>query len=119
MHEFSICRGLIQQVEAIAHEHGAHRVCSISLRIGPLAGVDISLLRHAFPIASTTSIVNGARLQIECPAPRIRCLECANECEVSCNHLICNRCNSQRAELIQGNELLLIDVELELEKNDV
>ena len=119
MHEFSVCRGLIGQVEAIARQHGARQVSGISLQIGPLAGVDIALLRHAFAVASTASIAHGARLEIECPKIRIRCHTCAKECEASYNKLLCVHCGDWRTELIQGNELLLINVELELEQNHV
>ena len=119
MHEFSICRGLIGQVETIARQHSARRIYSISLRIGPLAGVDVALLQHAFPVASAASIVDGAKLEIECSEIRIRCHNCGMECAAACNDLHCTHCGDWRTELIQGNELLLVDVELELEESYV
>ncbi|MCW8959436.1 MAG: hydrogenase maturation nickel metallochaperone HypA, partial [Gammaproteobacteria bacterium] len=51
MHELSLCRGLLQQVSELAREHRAQTVSRITLRIGPLAGVEIPLLESAFAIA--------------------------------------------------------------------
>ncbi|MEJ1975499.1 MAG: hypothetical protein WDN49_04855 [Acetobacteraceae bacterium] len=40
---------MLQQVLAVASSQGAGNVGRITLRIGPLAGVEPDLLRRAFP----------------------------------------------------------------------
>ncbi len=117
MHEFSICRGLIGQLERIAADHGAHRVRSATLCIGPLCGVDSALLRRAFTAlsASGSSPVVGAELHIDCPPPRVLCHDCSAESVTSCQQLGCKRCGSRHTELLAGNELLLLNLELETE----
>ncbi len=50
MHELSLCRALITQVEAVAHEHGVRAVRRVRIRVGALCGAEPSLLEHAFPL---------------------------------------------------------------------
>ena len=119
MHEFAICQGLIRQVEAIARQNNAQFVTSIALRIGPLAGVDATLLQHAFTVASAEGMTKGTKLQIECSPILIYCRACDKESTASPNNLICAGCGNWHTELLQGNELLLLNVELELEDNHV
>lgn len=43
MHELSVCRALIAQVEKTARQHGAAGVKTVRVRIGPLSGVALKL----------------------------------------------------------------------------
>ena len=119
MHEFAICQGLIRQVETIARQHNAQLVTSISLRIGPLAGIDTTLLQHAFAAASITSISKGAELQIAHSPILIYCQTCGKQSTASSNNLACAHCGDWHTELLQGNELLLLNVALEMETKHV
>ena len=60
MHELSVCNALISQVEAIAREHGAGRVESITLQLGALSGVEPPLLERAYPLAAAGTLADGA-----------------------------------------------------------
>ncbi|NIP71749.1 MAG: hydrogenase maturation nickel metallochaperone HypA [Gammaproteobacteria bacterium] len=115
MHELSVCHSMLDQVERIAAQRGASGVYAVRVRIGPLSGVDPSLLAEAFPVASTGTVADGARLDIE-PAPlRVRCARCGGESEVAPNRLICPECGDWRTRLLSGDELLLASLELEIE----
>jgi hydrogenase nickel incorporation protein HypA/HybF len=113
MHELSICRALVQEIEQVARAHGALRVISAAVRIGPLAGVEPALLRNCFPLACTGTLVRDAELVIESTQVRIRCRECGAQMAVANNSLICAGCGSWRIEVLEGEELLLTSVELE------
>jgi len=114
MHELAICRGLVNQVSAIAAEHNAQNVDKIFLKIGPLSGVEPDLLRSAFPIASAESIAAKATLIIQSLPVRVRCKICHTESEVLINRMLCGQCGDWQTELISGDELLLERVELEV-----
>lgn len=116
MHELAICQSLMQQVETIAVQEQARRITSITLRIGPLSGVEAELLRQAFPVASAGTHAENARLEIEPQPVRIHCNQCNTEHEVPPNHLLCPKCGAHQTRLISGDELLLAS--LELEKNE-
>ncbi|MDH5572743.1 MAG: hydrogenase maturation nickel metallochaperone HypA [Gammaproteobacteria bacterium] len=113
MHELSICHSLIKQVEAIALEQSSKSVQLIQLQIGPLSGIDASLLKHSFPIASTGTIAEGAELLIEQLPVNIRCLNCGRESSVEINRLVCHHCQHTDTQLLSGDEMLLHSVKLE------
>ena len=115
MHELSICQALMQQVARVAREHHAQRVVSVTVRIGPLSGVEPSLLAGAYPLASAGTLAADSKLILERCALRVRCLECGAESEASSNRLLCARCGDWRVAVISGEELLLARVELEKE----
>jgi len=112
MHELSVCLALMQQVESIAAQHGARRVETISLRIGPLSGIEPALLEHAFPLAATGTVADGARLAIEHSEIVVRCTECGAHSTVAPNRLLCGECGDFRTRLESGDEMLLASLEL-------
>jgi len=113
MHELAICQALVAQVENIAHEHNAGRVVSIAIGMGALSGVEARLLRHAYPFASAGTVAEDAQLDIENMPIRVKCNECGKESTVTPNKLLCRHCGDWRTNLISGNELMLLRVELE------
>ena len=118
MHELAVCQALMQQVEAVAAEHKAARVVSITLGIGPLSGVEEELLKHAYPVASAGTVADGAELEIRTTPVRVRCKTCGEESDASVNRLVCSHCGDWKTELISGDELVLMTVELKRQKND-
>ena len=112
MHEMSICQGLLNQVEQIAHERGASRVDSIVLSIGPLAGVEPKLLNRAFEIARLDTVARDAELEIETGPVVVECRICGGSGEVQVNRLLCPSCGGWQVDLTQGDELLLLRLEI-------
>lgn len=119
MHELSICQSLLRQVESLAHEHGARGVSRIRLSVGPLSGIEISLLEQAFTLARAGTVADGAVLETVTLPVRVRCQTCAAESEALPNRLLCGVCGDWRTILLSGTELLLTSVELELENDHV
>ena len=112
MHELSICQSMLNQVNQIALKHHAERVTQITLHVGQLSGVEPQLLLHAFPIASAGSVAHDATLIIETLPIRVHCRQCHQVSEATMNQLTCRYCGGQHTQLISGNELLLVNVEL-------
>jgi hydrogenase nickel incorporation protein HypA/HybF len=113
MHELAVCQALLDQVEQIGAREQAACITSITLRIGPLAGVEPELLIDAFPIAAAGTIAEGALLSIEHLPVRVRCTSCHAESDATPNRLLCASCGDFRTQLISGDELLLASMELE------
>jgi hydrogenase nickel incorporation protein HypA/HybF len=114
MHELSICAALLDQVEQIARDHGATRVERILLKVGPLAGVEPSLLQHAYPLAAAGTIAESAELVIEASEIRVLCQACGSESAATANRLLCAGCGSFQTRLVSGDEMLLARLELTL-----
>lgn len=112
MHELSVCQALIGQVEAVARQRGACQVKSVRVRLGPLSGVEATLLQQAYPLASAGTLAEASRLVIE-PAPvRVKCETCGAESEAEPNRLLCARCGDYHTRLVSGDEMMLMSVEL-------
>lgn len=112
MHELSLCMDVIEQVTALAAEHRARAVSSITVRIGVLAGVEPLLLESAFSIAQTGTVAEDARFITESVPARVHCSDCDAESEVSANELRCTSCGGSATRLRSGDELTLASVEL-------
>jgi len=112
MHELSICQALILRVEDIARERSG-KVRRVCLGIGPLSGVEPRLLEDAYPLACAGTCAEGSQLAIEPINIRVRCRSCGAESEAAPNRLLCAACGDWRTDLLSGDELLLLRVELE------
>lgn len=113
MHELSICQALIRQVEKIAVENQAIAVERILLRVGGLSGVEPPLLERAFEIARCGTVASEAELDIEEGPVVVKCQDCGGSGVVPVNQLICQYCGEWRVNVTEGEELLLLSVEIE------
>lgn len=64
MHEHSLLRGLMAQIDAVARQHGAAHVRIVRLKLGPLACITPDHLREHFVEAARTTVAEGAQLEI-------------------------------------------------------
>ncbi|MBT8109464.1 MAG: hydrogenase maturation nickel metallochaperone HypA, partial [Gammaproteobacteria bacterium] len=97
----------------IAAERNATRVTAITLSIGPLSGVEPDLLENAYPLAAAGTLAEEAQLTIETAEIVVRCSECGSETTVPPNKLLCGACGDFRTQLVSGDELTLMRVELD------
>ncbi len=111
MHELSVCQAIVNQIIDIATDYPNHQVESITLKIGPLSGVEPLLLEQAFPFASAGTIADGAKLITEHLPVRVHCSQCGTESETPPNRLLCQNCGDWRTKLRSGDEMLLASVE--------
>ncbi len=112
MHEYSIVQALVDQVEATAAERGALAVRSVRVRIGELAGIEVSLLATAYDVYRVRTICAEAPLEIERVPARWTCPD--GHADVASGHvLVCPACG-RPARLAAGDEIILDRVELEV-----
>jgi hydrogenase nickel incorporation protein HypA/HybF len=107
MRELAICQTPIGEVAAVARFAQVHSVTDVLVRVGPLFGIDQSLLQNAFRIASAGTIAGEAILHLEETPIRVRCEECVAESSAAANHLTCGCCGNWQTQLVNGDELLL------------
>jgi hydrogenase nickel incorporation protein HypA/HybF len=113
MHELSVCQALVDQLHELAQRESAQRITRVLLRVGPLSGVVPDLLEHAFPIAAAGTVADGAAIAIEHAGLRVRCRTCGAQTDAEPGSLVCGDCGDFRTDLVTGDELLLVSVELE------
>ena len=116
MHELSICQALIAQLEGLAREQAAVRTLRVVVGVGPLSGVEATLLEQAYPIASAGTVAEGSDLVIEQRPVRVHCSQCGRDSDATVNRLLCAHCGDWHTELVSGDELLLVQVEFVKER---
>ena len=118
MHELAVCQALISQVEDIAGQRMT-RVLQVRVGIGPLSGIEPQLLESVYPLACAGTRAEGSQLEIEQTDVRVRCRGCSAETTASPNRLVCGMCGDWHTDLLAGDELLLLRVELETRQSAV
>ena len=113
MHELSICQGLLRQVRQIADDNNARSVDLVRLRVGGLSGVEPPLLERAFEIAREGTVAARAVLEIEEGPVVVKCRECGASSAVPPNRLVCQYCGEWKVNVTEGEELLLLSLEIE------
>ena len=112
MHEQSLVRNLLNQVDQIRCQNGAQRVAEIRVEMGPLSGVEPSLLASAFDHLSVGDTVKSASLVIDQVALLAICSSCQAEFEVQNFYFRCPTCGGN-VKVVQGDEFLLVSISLE------
>jgi len=114
VHELSVCQALIDEVARIATRHDARAVERITVEVGPLSGVEPELLARAFEIARLGTCTARAELSITLLGITVRCSDCGAVSPAQPNRLLCAACGGYRTKVVEGTELRLRAVELEV-----
>ena len=112
MHELGLIDQAVQMALARAEQDGAARVHRLTLRIGPLAGVEIDALRFAFEVVTQDTAADGAELHIEAVPVRCWCTSCACEFQPTDFVFRCPACQQLSDDVRQGREFDLISMEI-------
>ena len=110
MHEQSLVRNLLRQVDQIRRENSAQRVVEVCVEIGPMSGVEPLLLSSAFDQLRCDDMAM-ARLVIDQVDLLAECGLCDEQFEVRNFCFRCPTCGGN-VRVIRGDELQLVSVSL-------
>jgi hydrogenase nickel incorporation protein HypA/HybF len=113
MHERSLVRALLRQVQQVADENSAGRVISIRVRVGEFSGVEPELLTTAYHDLIKKTPLCDATLDLEEAPLEAVCDQCGNRFRIERFSFHCARCGSLHLTLRGGEELLLDSVTME------
>ncbi|MDD3591184.1 MAG: hydrogenase/urease nickel incorporation protein HypA [Sulfurovum sp.] len=113
MHEYSIVSSLIELCEEEAGKHQAASVKRVEVKIGAYSGVEPHLLEVAFATFKKTGICKNADFIMHIQPLKVRCFSCGAENELITNRYCCPKCESPNVEVIDGEEMYLMRLELE------
>lgn len=65
MHELSLMKDLLRQIEAIARAQQVAKVVGVKVKLGALAHISAEHFREHFVEAAAGTVADGARLDIE------------------------------------------------------
>lgn len=112
MHEVSLARALLEQVNAIAADHPGSIVEEVRVSVGVLSGIEPALLDGA---AKRLFFEHGhlrARLVVESVDLLVRCSGCGESFEVRDLVFRCPSCDGGRVQVLRGDSLVLESVQL-------
>ncbi len=111
MHEQSLTKSLLRQVDEIRRRHGSPRVSEVRVEVGPLSGVEPLLLASAFEQLAPEGAAAGATLVIDEVALLARCKQCRHKFEVVDFVFRCPQCGGN-CQVTDGDTIQLVSVSL-------
>jgi hydrogenase nickel incorporation protein HypA/HybF len=109
VHELSLASAVIDTVERHA---AGRRVTVVRLQVGHLRQVVPASLAFYFEHVARGTLVEGARLEQEPIAARLRCV-CGHEWEVDGIDFRCSACGAADAKVVSGEEFLVESIDVE------
>jgi hydrogenase nickel incorporation protein HypA/HybF len=102
MHEISLVRSLIRQVESLVCDQGV-TVTEIDVSIGPLSGVEPLLVQSAFSQLAPTSRFPEATLCIRETELIATCQDCGCSFSIASFRFVCPDCDSRAVDVTSGD----------------
>ena len=121
MHELGIMTGVLEAVRRAAEDAGATRVTRIDLKVGEMTEAIRDALDFAFEALQElpeNELMAEAGLVITMVEPKSQCLECGNVYTHDRFHMTCPECGSGITELLEGRELEISSIEVDLPDDD-
>lgn len=114
MHEESLMRSLLRQVDELAQQHSAVAVEEIEVEIGPLSGVEPLLIEEAFQRLKESISWPGLELCIRQVGLDVQCNDCLRETQLPDFRFVCAHCASTSLQIIRGDAFRLLTVKLQV-----
>ena len=113
MDEREVANHVLAAVDVAAYRHAATRILAVHLAVGGRRVLDLNRLQIVFADVARGTVAEGAQLSVKVLPLRHRCPNCGNNFEASHAECPCPRCGHPHTELIGGEELQLLDMELD------
>lgn len=116
MHELSLARGLITEIQKAAVKEHAHKVTLVRLVIGPCSGIEREAFELAFPLAAEGTLMEAAVLITEDPPISVRCRNCEAITTPPTTNIACQKCKSYHVDILNGREFCVKSIDLEVDE---
>lgn len=113
MHEMSIVQALITQCEEQAKINNAKKIISVDVKIGILSGIEPHFFQTTFDTFKEGTICDGATLNMNIQEIILTCKDCKQKSRLTKNHFICPKCESINIQVIDGEDMMLMRLEME------
>lgn len=113
MHEASIAMSLLATVSDLCRQEGYNSIELVRLKVGRAAGILPDALLFAFDVAKADTIAKQAELVIEYVPLGGFCSDCGSQFESEERYIFaCPACRSSAIKITRGDELQIIDMEV-------
>jgi hydrogenase nickel incorporation protein HypA/HybF len=113
MHEMSIAQSMIEILQEEMGKHGAKKLLSVHVRVGQLSAIVPDALSFCFQIITEGTEMAGAKLVMEVVPLSGFCHSCKENFEIREYQFICPFCGSGKIETTGGQDLAIVDMEVE------
>ncbi len=113
MHEMSIAQSLVDIIREEMVKHEVNKLKSIRLHIGQLSAIVPQSLSFCFDVITAQTELEGAKLIMEVIPLKGTCRACGKEFEIENYAFECPHCKSPEIDTIQGQELSIVEMEVE------
>jgi hydrogenase nickel incorporation protein HypA/HybF len=113
MHEMSIAQSLINILQEEMAKHGAATLRSVRLSVGEMSAIVPESLSFCFEIITQGTPLEGAKLLMDRIPLRGYCAQCEETFDIKEFVFICPTCGSTSIETIEGQELSIVEMEVE------
>jgi len=113
VHEYSVVIALIEQCEKYVKENSALKVVALDVKIGQYSGVEPELFSRAFEVFKEKTVCDGAQMKLQIQPLVIQCHQCQTIETLKEAHYVCPSCNSSEISVLEGEELLLMSLEMQ------
>lgn len=114
MHELSVVANLFEILEKKLEAQKGKRICYVKLQVGLLSGVVPELLKTAFDIYKKDTTAEDAELDITEVPCKIECQDCGTVAIKDDYVFICEKCGSTNLKTLEGTEMILETMEIEI-----
>jgi hydrogenase nickel incorporation protein HypA/HybF len=118
MHEYSIVDSLLQLAEEHAIQNNATKVTKLEVKIGVLSGVEPELLKTAFDTFKEGTMCENAEFVLNIQPVVIECKSCNTTSTLKKDEYLCPKCNSSDITIIDGEDMYLMSLELEMKDDN-
>jgi hydrogenase nickel incorporation protein HypA/HybF len=113
MHELSIALSIIVGASEEARKHAGATVEAVHLKVGALSGVVKDALLFSWEVASTGTILENSRLEIEEIPVVVFCENCQSKKTLDViNNFVCPTCDQPTPNIVSGRELQVTALEI-------
>jgi len=112
VHEFTVVRSLLEQVDRIVAEQGGGDIEEIRIRCGDFSGVEPNLVAEAFELLRVGSRWQETRLRVEVEPLIARCESCGTTFEPDRFRFRCPACGAPTVREVSGDRVILESITL-------
>jgi hydrogenase nickel incorporation protein HypA/HybF len=113
MHEYSIVQSLLDQCEDTAKANNATKVTKVVVKIGVMSGVEPDLLKTAFDTFKEATMCEYCEYIQKIQPIIVKCRDCNEDSTLTDKEYSCPKCKSIELDIIDGEDLILMQLELE------
>ena len=112
MHELSIAEEIINIANQYVPSDNKSEVLFVIVEVGKLSNILPDSLEFCFDALIGDTQLKGAKLIVKEIPATVECEDCGNISEIENVIFHCKKCESSKVKLIKGNELKVIEIEI-------